>query len=143
MSSATFTNSRTLPYPVSAVFRAHSDPKLLAQWWGPNGFTNTFERFEFKTNGLWTFTMHGPDGQDYANENKFSEIVENEKIVVEHIVIPIFTLTITLTAVAEGTRIDWVQALEDAEIAKIIREKFPDANEQNLDRLHGVLANMG
>ncbi len=139
MNTATFTNTRTLPFPVEAVYRAHSDPTLLAQWWGPNGFSNTFKTFEFKNGGLWTFTMHGPDGQDYANENRFQELVENQKIVIEHIVVPIFTLTITLTAVPEGTRIEWVQALEDAEIAKIIREKFPNANEQNLDRLHAVL----
>src|SRR5262245_31589121 len=30
---------RLLPAPRRLVFRAHTDPELLAKWWGPKGFS--------------------------------------------------------------------------------------------------------
>jgi uncharacterized protein YndB with AHSA1/START domain len=49
------------------VFAAWTDPKHLAQWWGPNGFTTTTHAFDFRPGGVWRFVMHGPDGRDYQN----------------------------------------------------------------------------
>ncbi len=46
---------------------AVSDPKHLAQWWGPDGFTITTSSFDFRAGGVWRFVMHGPDGRDYQN----------------------------------------------------------------------------
>ena len=40
--------SRILHASRERVFGAISDPKQLALWWGPNGFTNTFEEFDFR-----------------------------------------------------------------------------------------------
>ena len=79
------------------VFAAFAQPELLARWWGPKGFTNTFERFEFETGGQWIFTMHAPDGASYHNESVFREIQPNERIVIEHVVNPWFRLTVGLT----------------------------------------------
>jgi uncharacterized protein YndB with AHSA1/START domain len=45
-----------------------------AQWWGPEGFANTFAQFEFKPGGRWVFVMHGPNGANYPNESVFREI---------------------------------------------------------------------
>ena len=41
------------------VFRAWTEPDLLAAWWGPAGFTNTFHEFNPQPGGRWKFTMHG------------------------------------------------------------------------------------
>ena len=30
---------RVLPAPQALVFRMHAEPDLLAQWWGPKGFS--------------------------------------------------------------------------------------------------------
>lgn len=54
---ATFKTSRTLPHAPAAVYAAFASPSLLAAWWGPQGFTNTFEVFEFRVGGTrvdWT-----------------------------------------------------------------------------------------
>ena len=53
-------SSREIPATPQAVFAAFQDPTRLARWWGPNGNTNTFHRFEFRDGGSWLFTMHGP-----------------------------------------------------------------------------------
>lgn len=33
----------------------------LKNWWGPDGFTNTFHEFNLRPNGKWILTMHGPE----------------------------------------------------------------------------------
>src|SRR5262245_13592747 len=45
----TFHHHRVLPYPLLRIFEAFARPEVLARWWGPNGFTNTFEVFEFRS----------------------------------------------------------------------------------------------
>lgn len=44
----TFNTSREIPATVEEVFAAFSHPERLSRWWGPAGFTNTFNAFEFK-----------------------------------------------------------------------------------------------
>ncbi|MFH1497739.1 MAG: SRPBCC domain-containing protein, partial [Verrucomicrobiota bacterium] len=51
--------TRTIVQPRALVFRAWTDPKQLAVWWGPDGFTNTFHEFDLRPGGDWKFVMHG------------------------------------------------------------------------------------
>lgn len=127
--------SREISATVEQVFAAISDPQRLARWWGPAGFTNTFSVCEFKNGGRWSFVMHGPDGHNYPNESVFAEIEAPRKVVIEHVVEPVFRLTIALAASAAGTRVSWSQAFESAEVASRIEHIVVPANEQNLDRL--------
>lgn len=66
------------------VFEAFTDPGALGMWWGPDGFTTTTKRFEFRPGGVWDFVMHGPDGSDVPNRLKFKEISEPEHVVYEN-----------------------------------------------------------
>jgi uncharacterized protein YndB with AHSA1/START domain len=76
--------ARTIQGPRPIVFEAYADVKHLARWWGPNGFTTTTHRFEFRPGGIWEFVMHGPDGTDYPNYIEYREIVPPERIVFLH-----------------------------------------------------------
>ena len=134
-----FRSRRTLAHPPAEVFAAFATPELMARWWGPAGFTNTFEVFEFRPQGRWKFTMHGPDGKDYANDNVFLE-TSPERVVIRHACQPFFTLTITFTDVDGQTELDWRQALDDPHVAENIAHIGIPANEQNLDRLQAVLS---
>lgn len=60
-----FTTRRLLAASTAAVFAAIQDPQRLARWWGPDGFTNQIDIFEFRPGGRWVFTMVGPDGTAY------------------------------------------------------------------------------
>ena len=122
------------------VFAAFEQPERLAQWWGPNGFTNTFEQFEFKPGGRWVFVMHGPNGANYQNESIFREIQPDTRIVIEHVVKPWFRLTVTLTARGDQTHLAWIQEFESPEAAERMIPLVETANEQNLDRLEALLA---
>ena len=131
----TFDTSREIPATVEQVFAAIGDPERLARWWGPAGFTNTFQFYEFKEGGRWSFVMHGPDGRNYPNENVFAEIETPHKVVVQHVSEPKFRLTIALAPSATGTVVSWSQVFENPEIARAVESIVVPANEQNLDRL--------
>ena len=75
---------REFDAPRVMVFEVWTDPKHLAQWWGPNGFTTTTSAFDMRPGGIWRFVMHGPDGRDYQNRITFHEIAKNERIVYSH-----------------------------------------------------------
>lgn len=139
-SDATFRAHRVLPHTPEQVFEAFARPELLARWWGPNGFTNTFEIFEFKPGGRWKFVMHGPNGSNHPNESIFLQIAAPSTLVIHHICPPRFILTIAMTAHEVGTEIRWTQELEDPAVAAAIRHIAEPANQQNLDRLQAVLA---
>ena len=76
--------TRLLDAPRKLVFAAFSDPKHLAQWWGPDGFTTTTHSFDFRPGGVWRFVMHGPDGRDYKNRVTFIEIRAPERLLYRH-----------------------------------------------------------
>lgn len=131
--------SRRLPFERAAVFAAFAHADQLAQWWGPDGFTNAFEVFEFRPQGRWTFVMQGPDGTRYPNESIFLETAP-ERVVIHHSCAPYFKLTVSLTEVDGQTELHWRQVFEDAALVANIRHILEPANEQNLNRLHRLLA---
>jgi uncharacterized protein YndB with AHSA1/START domain len=128
-----------VPFTPNEVYAAFADPARLAQWWGPNGFTNTFDTFEFTTGGQWKFTMHGPDGSNYYNESEFAALEPDRKVVIRHLNLPHFTLTVSLVPHAEGTQILWTQAFDDPAVAAAIRHIVEPSNVQNLERLQKQL----
>ena len=133
--------TRLLDAPTERVFRAFSDAAHLAAWWGPAGFTNTFHAFELRTGATWRYTMHGPNGGNYENESVFADVAP-ERIVIEHVSLPRFTLTITLAREAGKTRLAWRQRFPTAADCERLRALAVTANEQNLDRLEARLALM-
>jgi uncharacterized protein YndB with AHSA1/START domain len=135
--------SRVVDAPRERVFRAFSDPTHLAKWWGPKGFTNTFYQLDPRPGGAWTFTMHGPDGVDYKNVSEFVEVVPPERIVLRHVSRPRFEMTITLDDAAGRTRVGWCQLFDTAAECARVKPFAVEANEQNLDRLEAVVAQMG
>lgn len=125
------------------MFAAFERPYRLARWWGPSGFTNTFQRFEFEPGGRWVFMMHGPSGADFPNGSVFREIRPDSRIVIEHVVKPWYLLTVTLTPRGDRTHLARVQEFESPEVTARMRPLSGTANEQVLDRLQALLAGAG
>jgi uncharacterized protein YndB with AHSA1/START domain len=133
-------HSRLIDAPRERVFAAIAEPHQLARWWGPDGFTSTFESFDFRPGGHWRFVMHGPDGTDYPNQNVFAQIAAPERVVVDH---PSdthhFVLTITLADEGGRTRVGWRQVFDTREHRDHVAPVVAAANEQNLDRLAALV----
>ena len=51
-------NSRVINSSPEKIFSAISESKHLQNWWGPKGFSNTFNEFNFAKDGVWNFIMH-------------------------------------------------------------------------------------
>jgi uncharacterized protein YndB with AHSA1/START domain len=137
--ATTFRTQRVLPHTPQRIFEAFERPELLARWWGPKGFSNTFEIFEFRPGGRWKFVMHGPDGSSHPNESVFLEVDAPSSVVIQHVSRPPFVLRVTLAARESGTTVNWAQEFADSAAAERIRHIVEPANEQNLDRLETVL----
>lgn len=131
----TFQTSREFSYSPASIFSVIANPESLARWWGPNGFTTTFSRFEFKPSSKWSFIMHSPDGTDYPNESEFAVIIPDEKVVIRHVCEPFFTLTVQIEETEDGSKVNWLQEFDSEEVAEKVAHIAIPANEQNLDRL--------
>lgn len=125
------------------AFRAWSTPEHLKNWWGPNGFTNTFNEFDFRVGGKWSFVMHGPDKGNYVNECEFIKIVEPTLIAWKRYSKPLFQVLATFETVDENqTRITFKQLFATAEECAKLKPFVVDKNEENLDRLEIELMHM-
>ena len=133
-------NTRIFDAPREVVFNAWSNPELLAMWWGPKGFTNTFHEFEFKRGGIWKSTMYGPDGTAYPNKNVFEEIIEPERIVFTHLqAVHTFQVTATFGAIGNQTKLTFRMLFEFSEECKRVKPFIINVNEENFDKLEEII----
>lgn len=133
--------SRMLDAPIELVWEVWTKPEHIQHWWGPNGFTNTIEVMDFKENGEWKFTMHGPDGKNYPNRSVFKEIVPLQKIVFEHFN-PHFITTILFEAMGDKTHMKWTALFDSEEILDIVvkAHNAKEGQKQNIERLESYLS---
>lgn len=134
--------SREFQAPRELVFEAWANPEHLSRWWGPKGFTNTFISFDFRPDGEWKFTMHGPNGVNYPNESKFLEIDRPQRIVLLHESNPRFTVTALFEDLVDRTRLTFRQQFESKRDFEIVKSYAGEGNEQNMDRLGELLAKL-
>jgi uncharacterized protein YndB with AHSA1/START domain len=70
---------RVFNAPVEKVWRAHTEQKLLSQWWG-RGNKLDIEAYELKPGGKWRFVEHA-DGETHGFSGEFREIQPMTRIV--------------------------------------------------------------
>lgn len=68
---------REFDYPVEAVFNAHRDPALVAQWLGPRDLEMEIEEYDFRTGGRYRY-IHGRGDEKYGFNGVFHVVRENE-----------------------------------------------------------------
>jgi len=73
--------TRVFDAPRELVFKAWTDPKQVAQWWGPRGFTNPVCDLDVRPGGAIRIHMRGPDGTVYPMTGVYNEVVEPERLV--------------------------------------------------------------
>src|SRR2546429_2467664 len=52
-----------LDAPRELVFKAYTDPKLFAQWWGPRRYEIKIDKFDSRPGGSWRGGDVGADGR--------------------------------------------------------------------------------
>ncbi|HEY5347751.1 MAG TPA: SRPBCC family protein [Rhizomicrobium sp.] len=73
--------TRLIDAPRALVFKAWTDPRHLARWWGPKDFTAPRCEADARPGGILRVDMRGPDGTIYPMSAIFDEIVAPERIV--------------------------------------------------------------
>ena len=63
------------------VWKAWTDPDLIAQWWGPAGFTAPVIEVDLRKGGRYLFSMRSPVGQEFWSTGVYREIVPMERLV--------------------------------------------------------------
>ncbi len=71
---------REFDAPPEKVFRAHTDPTLLALWFGPRGTETRYEHFDPTTGGTYRY-VHVSDGVEMGARGCFHEVRVPETIV--------------------------------------------------------------
>ncbi len=141
--------TRTIDAPRELVYKVWTDPQHVAQWWGPNGFTNTIIEMDVRPGGTWLYTMHAPDGTDFPNKIVYSEVVKAERLVYVHSDgsendPKQFDVTITFEAEGNKTKLTMRSLFGSAETLKMLIENFgvAEGGNQTLNRLEAHLVSM-
>ena len=140
--------TRRVRAPIELVFRAWTDAKQLAKWWGPKGFTNPRCEADARIGGAIRIDMCAPDGVVYPMIGRFLAIDWPHRLVFKACPVdeegkPYMEVlnTVTFVEVEGGTEI--------ALVARVVKTT-PDAPRflagmsqgwsQSLDRLSALVA---
>ena len=72
---------REFDAPVSAVFRAHTDPDLFSQWTGPRQLAMKVVAFDAVTGGQWQYVSEDPQGGRYGFRGVFHTVEQDALII--------------------------------------------------------------
>jgi len=73
--------TRLFDAPRERIFRAYTDPALMARWWGPHGFTIEVCELNVRPGGAWRIHHRAPDGSEYRFKGQYREVAEPERLV--------------------------------------------------------------
>ena len=129
--------NRKINAPVELVWEVWTKPEHIAQWWGPDGFTNTITKMEVRPGGVWDLVMHGPDGTDYVNKSIFREVVPFKKIVYEHVSAPHIVATILFEKQGNQTMLNWHMIFDSREdFIEVVKTYKADVGlKQNVEKM--------
>jgi uncharacterized protein YndB with AHSA1/START domain len=72
--------TREFDAPPAKVFRAHTDPELVARWNGPRGLEMRVDHWDCRTGGSYRY-VHSRGDEEYAFRGCFHELRPDELIV--------------------------------------------------------------
>ena len=61
--------SREFDAPRELLYRAFTEPDLLAQWLGPHKYTMTVEKFDLRDGGTWRYIHSDDAGNAFVLES--------------------------------------------------------------------------
>ncbi len=138
---------RRFAAPRALVFKAWTDPAMMANWWGPKHFTNPVCRVDARPGGEIYIVMRSPDGNDYPMKGWFHQVADGKRIVfTDKAVSPEGDLQLEGVSIIDfsddgnGTAvIVWSSAIGFAEEAPQMLAGMNEGWAQSLDRLHELL----
>jgi uncharacterized protein YndB with AHSA1/START domain len=141
------TITRVFDAPRALVFKAWTDPRHLAQWWGPEGFTNPVCEFDAHVGGALRIHMRGPDGAVYPMKGVIREIVAPERLIFSSVAVDaagkhLLEGLTTVTFAEQNGRTKMTMHTHAAAVAEIgvgYLQGMEAGWTQSIDRLEGLL----
>jgi uncharacterized protein YndB with AHSA1/START domain len=132
------------------VFATCTDPKHLAEWWGPKGFTNPVCEADARVGGAIRIHMRAPDGVVYPMTGRFVEIDRPHRLVFSTVAIDgegrsMFEVlnTVTFTEIDGRTEISLVaRVTRTTAAAPQYLAGMSQGWSQSLDRLAALVARL-
>jgi uncharacterized protein YndB with AHSA1/START domain len=140
--------TRTIDAPRELVWAAWTDPKHVAQWWGPRGFTNPVCELDVRPGGAIRIDMRGPDGTVYPMAGIYQSIDMPERLVFTSAALdaegkPLFEVLNTVTFAEQGGK---TKLIVHAKVVKSTAKAAPyldgmdEGWKQTIDRLAAYVA---
>jgi uncharacterized protein YndB with AHSA1/START domain len=73
--------TRVYDAPRDLVFRAWTDARHIAKWWGPKGFTNVVRAWDARKDGAIDLDMIAPDGTGHPMGGTIHEVSPPDRLV--------------------------------------------------------------
>jgi uncharacterized protein YndB with AHSA1/START domain len=129
------------------LFKAFTDPKIVAQWFGPRELTTTIDKMEARPGGLWRFVQRDQNGNEFAFHGVHHDIVAPERIVAtfEFEGVPGHVLLQTVTFEQLGGKTRMVEQLVYQSVADrdgMVAAGMQRGSDDSMDRLAELLVNM-
>jgi len=103
---------RSLPVPVSRLWRAWTTPKHLMPWFCPKPWSVPECEIDLRPGGVFRTVMAGPEGERFENVGIYLELEHERRLVWTDTLLPgyrpapnpFFTAILSFEPTAEGTR---------------------------------------
>jgi uncharacterized protein YndB with AHSA1/START domain len=139
---------RVFDAPRALVFAMWTEPRHLAQWWGPKDFTNPVCEVDLRVGGMLRIVMRSPEGNRHPVKGIFREIVAPEKLVFTndaideegHLLLEGLT---TVTFAEKNGKTEMTLHTRVVGVAEIAAQMIGGMNEgwtQSIDRLEMLVA---
>jgi len=101
---------RVFDAPRDLVFKAWTEEKRMAQWWGPEGFTVPFLEFDMQPDGKWRACLRGPDGTNYWQHGVCQRVMPPELLMFTYAwdEDPLHTMLVTVQFVERGQKTEMI-----------------------------------
>ncbi len=78
---AVLTLTRVFPAPIEEVFEAWTKAEVLADWFGPVGFSVTTAEIDLRLGGKYLIVLQSPEGEVIQHFGEYVEIIPPTKLV--------------------------------------------------------------
>jgi uncharacterized protein YndB with AHSA1/START domain len=139
--------TRIFDAPRERLFEAYTDPSAIPRWWGLGRFTTSVDVMDVRPGGIWRFVQHDPDGNEYAFNGEYREVIKPERLThtFEFEGTPGHVLLETVTFEEDDgktkvTATTVFQTVEDRD--GMLKSGMEDGAAESMDRLAEYLASM-
>jgi uncharacterized protein YndB with AHSA1/START domain len=143
--------SRVFNAPIEKVWEAHTDKKILDQWWGPSPWKAETKTMDFKAGGYWLYAMVSPENQKHWGRMNYLSIDPYKSIEIEDAFcdeagkvnneLPVSKGQINFINTENGTRVDFKTTYPtESDVEKLVEMGFEQGITICHEQLESLLA---